>query len=125
MPWWAWLAITAAFAILAAVSGYAVLRRSSRGREFLALRNRQKLRFARALLADRATPLPVRALLAFLIAYILLPFDIIPDFIPVAGQMDDLAVVIVVFVLVLLLVQEEQIDAAMVAARGDGREPVA
>jgi uncharacterized membrane protein YkvA (DUF1232 family) len=41
------------------------------------------------LLADRRVPRRRKALLGLLIAYLALPFDIVPDFIPVAGQLDD------------------------------------
>jgi len=32
---------------------------------------------------------PRKALLGFLVAYLTMPFDLVPDFIPVAGQLDD------------------------------------
>lgn len=40
----------------------------------------------------RVPPLP-RAILPVVVAYLAFPFDIIPDFIPVLGQLDDLVVV--------------------------------
>jgi uncharacterized membrane protein YkvA (DUF1232 family) len=39
---------------------------------------------------SRTTPLRVRVLLVGYAVYLLFPFDIIPDFIVVAGQLDDL-----------------------------------
>ncbi len=43
----------------------------------------------RRLLADPRVPRRRKALLWLLVGYLALPFDLIPDFIPVAGQVDD------------------------------------
>jgi uncharacterized membrane protein YkvA (DUF1232 family) len=39
------------------------------------------------------TPLLAKFLLGLAVAYLLLPFDLIPDFIPVIGQLDDILIV--------------------------------
>src|SRR5215468_9446407 len=41
---------------------------------------------------DRDTPLQVKAALVGALAYFVLPFDVIPDFLPVLGFADDAAV---------------------------------
>jgi uncharacterized membrane protein YkvA (DUF1232 family) len=43
----------------------------------------------RRLLADRRVPRRAKVALALLVAYVALPLDLVPDFIPVAGQVDD------------------------------------
>jgi uncharacterized membrane protein YkvA (DUF1232 family) len=48
------------------------------------------------LLHDPRVPRRRKLLLALLIAYLALPFDAVPDFIPVAGQLDDAIVVALV-----------------------------
>ena len=49
------------------------------------------------LLRDPRVPRGSKVLLAALIPYLALPFDLVPDFIPVAGQLDD--AILVAFVL--------------------------
>jgi uncharacterized membrane protein YkvA (DUF1232 family) len=45
------------------------------------------------LLRDPRVPRPRKLLLALLVAYLAMPFDLVPDFIPVAGQLDDAVIV--------------------------------
>lgn len=49
--------------------------------------------FYRALYEDKRTPSISKALLWLAIAYFLSPIDLIPDAIPVLGQLDDLLIV--------------------------------
>jgi uncharacterized membrane protein YkvA (DUF1232 family) len=54
------------------------------------------LRLVRDLLADGATPLPVRLALAGLLVWLISPIDLIPEFIPVLGPLDDVVVAVLV-----------------------------
>jgi uncharacterized membrane protein YkvA (DUF1232 family) len=56
---------------------------------------------------DPRTPWPVRLLAMSVAAYALSPIDLIPDFIPVLGQLDDLLLVPLGIALVLRLVPAE------------------
>src|SRR6187455_802381 len=53
------------------------------------------LRLLRALVTDGAVPLDVRIVLVGLIAWILSPIDLIPEFVPGLGPLDDVIVAIV------------------------------
>lgn len=54
------------------------------------------LRLVRRLAADRALPRGVRIRLALLVAYLAMPIDLIPDFVPVLGHADDAIIVLAV-----------------------------
>jgi uncharacterized membrane protein YkvA (DUF1232 family) len=52
------------------------------------------IRLVWALFRDRRVPARQKLILAGIGAYVFLPIDLIPDFVPVLGQLDDLAVVL-------------------------------
>ena len=53
------------------------------------------LRLLRSLIGDGSVPLDVRVVLVGLVAWILSPIDLIPEFIPVLGPLDDVVVAVV------------------------------
>ncbi len=70
--------------------------RTSRGevlKRIRALPWRRKASLAMRLLKDRRVPWGAKALVPALAGYLAMPLDIIPDFIPVLGQLDDLLIV--------------------------------
>lgn len=73
----------------------------------LAANLRAHLAYYRALYDDPRTPFFARVCLWLAIAYTLLPFDIIPDFIPVIGHLDDLIIVPALLLLALRFVPRE------------------
>src|SRR5213080_4536748 len=84
-----------------------------------------QLPFAEDLLAayycafDRETPLHVKAALLGALAYFVLPFDFIPDMLPVLGYTDDAAVLFTALRMVAAHLRTEHREAARLAlARG-------
>lgn len=72
---------------------------------------RLKTEFAvyRRALAHPHTPWLARILLGLALGYVLLPFDLIPDFIPVIGHLDDLVIVPALVWLALRMIPPEVI----------------
>jgi uncharacterized membrane protein YkvA (DUF1232 family) len=58
-------------------------------------------------LKDPATPLLARIVIVCAIAYALSPIDLIPDFIPILGQLDDLVILPALIALALKLIPSE------------------
>src|SRR4029434_7367413 len=63
-----------------------------RGKE-LAESFKRELTVFRRVLADPRTPPSAKIFLGLAIAYLCMPFDLIPDFIPMFGHLDDLVIV--------------------------------
>ena len=124
MPWYAWLLFAVIAAAIPLVVAYVVVRSTQRGRRFLALSSRAKLRFGRLLLADASVPRGAKLSLLALVGYLVLPFDIIPDFIPIVGQLDDLLAIVGVIALLLVIVPRERFEAALNEAESSAGRPL-
>ncbi len=75
-------------------------------KNFMSLRLRRKLTFIKLVLQDRRVPWYVKAIPFFLGLYLVSPIDIIPDFIPVVGFLDDLVISLLAFFLIFKLTSE-------------------
>lgn len=72
-----------------------------------AARLKTELVVYRQVLKHPRTPWPAKLLLGLAVSYALLPFDLIPDFIPVLGHLDDLVIVPGLVLLALWLIPAE------------------
>lgn len=72
-----------------------------------ALLVKRELAVIRALCSDPRTPRLSRWLLGLALAYALFPLDLVPDFIPVLGQLDDLILVTALVFLAFRLVPQD------------------
>lgn len=72
---------------------------------------------------DPRTPWAVRALALLIAAYALSPIDLIPDFIPVLGYLDDVLLLPLGILLVIRLTPAEVIEASRQKARAASGQP--
>ncbi|MFN8584066.1 MAG: DUF1232 domain-containing protein [Dehalococcoidia bacterium] len=119
MPWWLWLLLVALAVLLAATAAALQLRRDPFARATLAALQRftwrQRFEVARAIARDRRVPRLARWLPLALAVYLAFPIDLIPDFIPVLGQLDDVLAVALVLWLLIRLVPHEVIEEHLAA----------
>ncbi len=71
------------------------------------MRLRERIEFLKAVWKDPRTPWYAKAVLAATVGYLLSPIDLIPDFIPLVGYLDDLIIVPLGFWLAYVLVPRE------------------
>jgi uncharacterized membrane protein YkvA (DUF1232 family) len=98
MPWWQWLLVSLGVALAVYAAFVAWLVAAGRRGDARALAGfiPDCVVLFRRLLADERVPRRRKWLVAALIGYLAMPFDVVPDFIPVAGQLDDAIVVALV-----------------------------
>jgi len=98
MAWWAWLLVSLG-AVLAVWAGL-VLRLVATGRRndarALATFVPDCILLVTRLARDPRVPRRRKLLLAGVVVYLASPLDLVPDFVPVAGQLDDAVVVALV-----------------------------
>ncbi|MBI5211874.1 MAG: DUF1232 domain-containing protein [Nitrospirae bacterium] len=59
---------------------------------------------------DKRTPLPAKIILGLAVGYMLMPFDIIPDFIPVIGHIDDAVIVPLLVFIAFKMIPKEVVE---------------
>jgi uncharacterized membrane protein YkvA (DUF1232 family) len=70
---------------------------------------KRELDVYRLVLKHPQTPWPAKFFLGLAVGYLLLPFDLIPDFIPVIGQLDELVIIPLLLYMALLFIPKSVI----------------
>ncbi len=71
---------------------------------------KREIKVYQLVLKDNRTPLLAKILLWIAVGYTLLPFDIIPDFIPLIGHLDDVIIVPLLVIAALKMIPGEVVD---------------
>ena len=71
---------------------------------------KSEIKVYQIVLRDPRTPICARCLLGFAVGYLMLPIDLIPDFIPVIGHLDDALVVPCLIWLAFRMIPREVLD---------------
>lgn len=77
---------------------------------------KSELKVYRLVLEDRRTPIVAKILLALAVGYLLLPFDLIPDFIPIFGHLDDALIVPALVIGAVKMIPQKVLDEARLKA---------
>ena len=98
MHWWQWFLISLAVIIViyASLLRWLMIRGRREDARVLATFIPDCIVLVTRLARDPRVPRRRKVLLFALVAYLALPFDLVPDFIPVAGQLDDAIIVALV-----------------------------
>ena len=98
MQWWTWLLISLAvvLVIYAAFIAWLVVRGRREDARAFATFIPDCIVLVTRLARDPRVPKRRKLLLIGVVGYLALPFDLVPDFIPVAGQLDDAIIVALV-----------------------------
>jgi uncharacterized membrane protein YkvA (DUF1232 family) len=98
VQWWEWLLVSFAVILVAyaAFVGWLVARGRRADARALATFIPDCIVLVSRLAREPSVPRRRKLLLLGLVAYLSLPFDLVPDFIPVVGQLDDVIIVALV-----------------------------
>ena len=71
---------------------------------------KNEIKVYQAVIKDKRTPLLGKILLGMAIGYFFLPFDLIPDFIPIVGHLDDIVIIPTLVIIALKIIPKEIVE---------------
>lgn len=83
------------------------------GRQF-----KTDLKVYRLVLKDSRTPMMAKVVLGAAVGYALMPFDLIPDFLPVVGHLDDVIIIPGLVYMALKLIPKELVEEHRARVKG-------
>ena len=128
MEWWQILLLAVLIALLVLAAGAFLLWRKASettrayGERLERLPWRLRIELAWRLVRDDRVPIAVRAIPPLLVLYLAMPLDLIPDIIPILGQLDDVLVVIVAIGLITRFVPLYVVDAHLRELEAEARD---
>lgn len=78
---------------------------------------KQEIRVWKFILKDPRCPMVSKFLLALVVLYALMPFDLIPDFIPALGYLDDIFIIGLLVFLALKLIPKQVVEDSRIRAK--------
>ncbi len=87
---------------------------------FMLLARSGIMRLLFKLMTDRRVPLRLKVIIPAAIVYLLSPFDLVPDIIPVSGWIDDILVIVVSLTLFLTMAPRDVVLEHIRGGRSDG-----
>ena len=116
MEWWEIVLVSVLLTMAAVIVVALILWRMASSRTKTLARRigglpwRHKLGLAGRLMADERIPIYVRVVPPALVLYLALPIDLVPDFIPVIGQLDDILMLTIGIALLVRLAPFQVLD---------------
>lgn len=83
---------------------------------------KQEFEVYRLVLRHPETPILAKVFLGLAVGYVLMPFDLIPDFIPLIGQLDDLVIVPLLVYIALTLIPDALVSECRELIKGEKSE---